>query len=318
MARNETTTGHRGREADSPREIPARGWRQVLRRVKQEIGRDNVSIVAAGVAFYMMLALFPALVAAVAIYGIVADPAQVQSVVGRLEGVLPSSALDLVESQLRGIVNSAPTTLGWGAALSILVALWSAAKGAKSLIAGVNLVYDEEEGRGFLRLQGLALLFTVGMILAGLLAVALITVVPNLADMLGAAGAVAAMVAQWVLLLALILGSLAVVYRFAPDRDDPRWRWVTPGSVAAGVLWIVASALFSWYAASFGSFNETYGALAGVVVLLLWLQITFFLVLVGGELNSELEHQTRRDTTRGHPEPMGGRGAVKADAAPEE
>lgn len=318
MARNESITGHRGREADRPREIPARGWRQVLGRVKEEVGRDNLSIVAAGVAFYMMLALFPALVAAVAIYGLVADPAQVQRMVGQLEGVLPSSAMGLIESQLRGLVTTAPTALGWGAALSILVALWSASKGAKSLIAGVNLVYDEEEHRGFIRLQGLALLFTLGFIVAGLLAIALITVVPNLAGMLGEAGAVAAMVAQWVLLLALILGSLAVVYRFAPDRDDPRWRWVTPGSVAAALLWLAASALFSWYAASFGSFNETYGALAGVVVLLLWLQITFFLVLLGGELNSELEHQTRRDTTRGHPEPMGARGAVKADAAPEE
>lgn len=317
MARRRGGDRRRGLEADSPREVPARGWREVLGRVKEEVGRDNVSIVAAGVAFYMMLSLFPALVAAVAIYGIVADPAQVQSVIGRLEGVLPASALDLVESQLRGIVQSAPTTLGWGAALSILVALWSAAKGAKSLIAGVNLVYDEEEHRGFLRLQGLALLFTVGMVLVGLVAVALITVVPNLADMLGAAGAVAAMVAQWVLLLVLILAGLAVTYRFAPDRDDPRWRWVTPGSVTAALLWLVASALFSWYAANFGSFNETYGALAGVVVLLLWLQITFFLILLGGELNSELEQQTRRDTTRGRPEPMGRRGAVKADTSPE-
>lgn len=320
MARNEKNAvgDTRGREADRPGEVPARGWREVLGRVKEEVGRDNVSIVAAGVAFYVMLSLFPALVAAVAIYGIVADPAQVQSVIGQLEGVLPPAALDLVESQLQGIVTSAPTTLGWGAALSILLALWSAAKGAKSLIAGVNLVYDEEEHRGFVRLQGLALLFTLGLIVAGLLAVALITVVPNVTDMLGAAGAVAAMVAQWVLLLVLILAGLAAIYRFAPDRDDPRWRWVTPGSVTAGVLWLVASALFSWYAANFGSFNETYGALAGVVVLLLWLQITFFLVLLGGELNSELEHQTRHDTTRGPSRPMGRRGAVKADSAPEE
>lgn len=315
--RHETKSGRdpRGRDASRPGKIPAKGWKDVLLRVKAEIGGDNLSIVAAGIAFYVMLSIFPALVAAVTIYGLVADPAQVETVVANLSGVLPPLALGLVEEQLHGLVQSSSSTLGWGAVLSILVALWSAAKGAKALITGVNVAYDESESRGFIELQGLALVFTLGFIVMGVISVGLIAVLPNLLDRLplGPTGTFVAFAAQWIVLLALILGALAMVYRYGPAREDARWSWVTLGSVIAGALWLAASALFSWYATSFGNFNETYGALAGVVVLLLWLQITFFLVLLGAELNAELEHQTARDSTTGEPQPMGERGAVKAD-----
>lgn len=305
----------RGRDATRPGKIPAKGWKDVLLRVKAEIGDDNLSIVAAGIAFYVMLSIFPALVAAVTLYGLIADPAQVETVVANLSGVMPPSALTLVEDQLHGLVQSSSSTLGWGAVLSSLVALWSAAKGAKALITGVNVAYDEAETRGFIEVQGLALLFTVGFIVMGIVSVGLIAVLPNVIERLplGPTGTLVAFVAQWLILLALILGALSLAYRYAPAREDAQWRWVTLGSFIAGGLWIAASGLFSWYATSFGNFNETYGALAGVVVLLLWLQITFFLVLLGAELNAELEHQTARDSTTGEPQPMGQRGAYMAD-----
>lgn len=305
----------RGRDATRPGTIPAKGWKDVLLRVKRKIGRDHVSLLAAGIAFYVMLSIFPALVAAVTIYGLVADPAEVEAVVANLSGVLPPSAVALVEDQLHGLVQSSPSSLGWGAVLSLLIALWSASKGAKALITAVNVAYDETESRSFLRFQGLALLFTVGFIVMGVVSIGLIAALPSLVERLplGPTGTGAAFLVRWIVLLALILGALSLVYRYGPAREDARWRWITLGSFIAGGLWIAASGLFSWYVSSFASFNQTYGALAGVVVLLLWLQITFFLVLLGAELDAELEHQTALDGTTGPPEPMGERGAYVAD-----
>ena len=314
-AQVEAENGRRGRHAERPGKIPPKGWKDVLLRVKEELGDDNLNIVAAGIAFYVMLSIFPALAASVAIYGLAADPAAVRDAIASLSGVLPPSALTLVEEQLRGLVESAPSTLGWGAAVSIAVAIWSASKGAKALIAGVGLAYDEEETRGFLKIQGLSLLFTLGIVVGAVVSVALIAVLPNVTDRLGLGptGTIVAFVAQWLFLFAMIQVALNLVYRFAPDREDARWRWISLGSFIVGGLWIAASGLFSWYATSFASFNETYGAIAGVIVLLLWLQITFFLILLGAELNAELEHQTAVDSTTGPPEPMGQRGAYMAD-----
>jgi len=305
----------RGRDSTRPGKIPARGWLDVLLRVRREISADNLSIVAAGIAFYMMLSIFPALVAAVAIYGLVADPSEVATVVANLSGVLPPSAVGLLEDQLHALLQSPSTALGWSAVVSVAIALWSASKGAKALLTGVNLAYEETETRTFLQFQGISLLFTVGFIVVVTVSIGLIAVLPTLLERLplGPVETVAAYFGQWLVLLALILGSLAMVYRFGPAREDARWRWITLGSFVAGGLWIAASGLFSWYASSFARFNQTYGALAGVVVLLLWLHITFFLVLLGAELNAELEHQTAVDSTTGPPEQMGRRGAVVAD-----
>jgi membrane protein len=314
-ARIDAENGSRGRRARRPGKIPAKGWKDVLLRVKDEVADDNLSIVAGGVAFYVLLSLFPALAAAVAIYGLVADPAAVPEAIANLSGVLPPSALGLVEDQLQGIVESAPSALGWGAVVSVLLALWSASKGSKALIAGVNLAYDEDEDRGFLKVQGLSLLFTLGIVIGSVVSVGLIAFMPSLIDRLGlgVVGTAITFVLHWLFLFAMIQVALNLVYRFAPNREDARWRWVTLGSFVVGGLWIAASGLFSWYAASFASFNETYGAISGVIVLLLWLQITFFLILLGAELNAELEHQTAIDSTTGPPEPMGERGAYMAD-----
>lgn len=311
----ETHEELRGRRAARPRDIPRKGWRDVLLRVKDEMSKDHLTILAAGMAFYLMLAIFPALFAGLSIYGLMADPEQVSEQIARLAERLPESTAELITGQLQSIAANPDTALGWSAALSILFAVWSASKGAKAMIEGVNIAYDEEETRGFVRLQGLALAFTAGFLVFGTLSLGAIAVLPAVIDRLGlgATGTFLALAGRWVLLILLVLAALAAVYRYAPDRDDPRWSWLRPGSVVAAGLWLLASGLFSWYASSFGSFNETYGAIAGVVVLLLWLQISSLVVLLGAELNAELEHQTAVDTTRGEPEPMGRRGAVKAD-----
>lgn len=305
----------RGRDAERPDEMPKRGWRDVLLRVKQEVGNDHVTITAAGMAFYLMLAIFPALFAGVSIYGLLASPEQVGREIASFAERLPRDAAQILVGQLETIASGSSTKLGWGAALSILFAVWSASKGAKAMIEGVNIAYDEEETRGYLRLQGLALAFTAGAIVFGVVSLGAITVVPNVLGALGLGlfGKMLALAGRWLALIVLVLAALAVVYRYAPNRDDPQWIWLRPGSIVAAGLWLGASGLFSWYASNFGSFNETYGTIGGAIVLLLWLQISSLTVLLGAELNSELEHQTTVDTTTGAPEPMGERGAVKAD-----
>jgi len=254
-----------GRTAERPADIPRRGWRQALVRVKNETSRDNLSIVAGGVAFYLILALFPALFAAVSIYGLVASPGSIEQQVSNLEGTVPASALDIVRGQLSDLTRQSPGALGWGAALSILLAVWSASKGVKAMMEGLNIAYDERESRGFLKLQAVALLLTLGFIVFGVVALGLIAILPGVLGSLGLSAATqgVVLVVQYLLLLAIVVVGLAALYRFAPDRKKPQWRWVSPGSAVASLLWIVASLLFTWYAASFGSFNKTYGAIAG-------------------------------------------------------
>ena len=304
-----------GRTAERPSDIPAPGWKSIAKRVVAEVKEDQVQAVAAGLAFYAMLAIFPALIALVSIYGLVADPADVQEQVTSLAEALPSDAAGVVEEQLGSIVDSSSEALGWAAILSIVGALWTASSGVQQLIKSINNAYDEEETRGFLRLRGRALLLTLGFIVVALLSLGLIVVVPSLLDSLSLGEGMTWVIdiGRFVLLAAVVMVILALIYRVAPDRDDPQWRWVSWGAAIATVIWIVASVLFSVFVSQFGSYQETYGALAGVIVLLMWLFISGFIVLLGAEINSEIEHQTAVDSTTGDPRPMGRRGAVKAD-----
>lgn len=294
------------------------GWKAVGGRVKEQIRKDHVPLLAAGLAFYAMLGLFPALIALVTIYGLVADPAQVQRQIEALTSAV-GTAGEVIGGQMDAIVQTSPTALGWGLVASLAGVLWSASSGMQGLIKATNVAYDEPETRGFLRLRGLALLLSLGAILFMAFAIGLVAIVPPLLDQLGfgAIGRFMAQVARWVLLALGMVVGLGVVYRYAPDRDEPKWRWVNPGAVIGTALWLIASALFSLYISNFGSYNETYGALGGVIVLLLWLFLTSFVVLLGAEINAEAELQTLEDTTTGEPEPRGERGAVKADRAPE-
>jgi membrane protein len=308
-----------GREADRPSEIPPRGWFAVLKRVKAEVKEDNVTLLAAGVAFYAMLAIFPAIIAVVTIYGMVADPAQVQSQVGEFAKSLPSGADQLLTGQLETVTKAGRQSLSIGLAVSLLAVLWTASGGVQGLVKGLNLVYDEKESRGFVKLRGLSLLLTLGAILMAVVAIALVAVFPAVVDdlKLGQTGQLAASIARWVVLALLVLSAVAVLYRYAPDRANPRWRWVSWGAVVALVLWLLGSIGFSWYVDNFGKYNQTYGALAAVIILLLWLFLSAFVVLLGAEIDAEIERQTARDTTTGPERPMGRRNAEVADTVGE-
>jgi membrane protein len=303
----------RGRGADSPREIPAPGWWDILKRVRTKVRDDNISLLSAGVAFYAMLSIFPAIIALVSIYGLVAEPQTARSQVQQLAEVMPEQARETLTGQLEGLTQTAGRGLSLGAALGILAAIWAASAGMKAIIAGINVAYDETETRKFLRLRGLALLLTLGAIVTMALAIGVIVVLPVVTDLLGSVGRVLLAIIRWPLLAGLMLVGLGVLYRFAPDRSNPKWRWVTLGSVVATALWLLGSGLFSLYVNSFANYNRTYGVLGAVIILLIWLYLSSFVVLLGAELNNEMELQTKRDSTTGPGRPMGERDALAAD-----
>jgi membrane protein len=254
------------------------------------------------------------LIAALTLYGLVADPAQVAQQMQALAGSLPEQAQPLIADQLNAIASGRSGALSIGLVVSLLAALWSASSGTANLMRAVNIAYDEDE-EGLLKLRGTALLLTLGAVVFVLVTLTLVAVVPPLLEALqiGVVGTVAAQVVRWGLLIAVIVIALAVVYRVAPDRDAPRFHWASPGALVAAGLWVLGSIGFSLYANNFGSYNKTYGALAVVVVFLLWLFLTSYIVMLGAEINAESERQTREDTTKGEPVEMGERHAVAAD-----
>jgi membrane protein len=308
-----------GVHAEKPTHIPARGWLQIVKRAWAEHKADQMPIIAAGVAFWAFLSIFPALIATISLYGLVASPEEVSSQIESLSAQLPREAQTLLEAQLTSITENSGGALTFSLVISIVAALWSAASGTGNLITAVNIAYDEVETRSFLKLKALALGLTLGAIVFVLITFGLIAVVPVVLDALplGIVGTILAQVVRWVLLLGVVAASLAVLYRVAPDRDAPKMRWVSLGSVVVTVIWAVVSLLFSFYVDNFGSYDKTYGAIAGVIVLMLWLYLTCYLVLLGAEINAESEHQTAADTTAGEPQPMGRRDATVADELPD-
>lgn len=305
----------KGYQAERPKEIPKSGWKDIFTRVKNELSEDNIGIVAAGVAFYFFLAVFPALVAVISIYGLVMDPAQVGDQLASISGTLPEQAHEMIEDRLKNIASQSDGALGWGVALSILVSLWSANKGTKSLFEGVNIAYNERDERGFIKQNAITLLFTLGGMILGIICVGLVAAFPAMVDQLPFPETVKTVIAwtRWLLLGAILIFTLALIYKYAPDRDNPQFKWVSWGAVIATVLWIAGSLLFSWYVNNFGNYQETYGAASAVIILMLWLQLTSFIILLGAEINSEMELQTEKDTTIGEPKPMGERDAYHAD-----
>jgi membrane protein len=303
----------RGRGADTPQEIPAKGWMDIAKRTAKEVKADQVPLLAAGVAFYILLALFPAIIAGVSIYGLVADPQTVRDQINRLAETLSPETAKLIGTQIQQVTSSAGGALGLATVIGILTALWSASSGMKALITGVNLAYDESEGRKFVKLRGLALVLTLGAMVLLAVALALIVGFPAVPDSWPTVLQWTAAILRFVLLAVLLLAGLAALYRYAPDRDKPKWGWASPGSVVATVLWVLASVGFSIYVNAFGNYNKTYGALAGIIILMFWLFLTAFVVLVGAELNAEMELQTAKDTTAGPEQPLGERDAHAAD-----
>jgi membrane protein len=306
---------NRGRRARSPFAVPPNGWKDVLLRVRKEAKADRVGLLSAGVAFSALLAIVPALAALLSIYGLVADPADVDRQVQDVLGAAPQEVRDLVGSQLSSITTSSSAGLGVGVVVGLALALWAASSGVKNLVSAINTVYDEGEDRGFIASRGLALGLTLAAVVFVAAAFCAFAVVPALLDgsALGSAAQWAVSIGRWPVLGLALLGGLGVLYRLAPDRDDAGWRWVSPGALLAALIWLVASLGFSLYSSAFGSYNETYGTLAGVVVTMIWLQLSAAAVLLGAELNAELERQTGEDTTRGPEEPLGERGAAAAD-----
>lgn len=304
-----------GADAEKPTDIPAAGWKQVVKRAWKETKDDNMSLMAAGVAFYAFLAIFPALIAAISIYGLVRDPKDVQAQVTDLLSSAPKETQTLLTKQLTDITSNSGGALGVAVIISILGALWSASGGMGNLIKAINIAYDEKETRKFLKLRGLALLLTLGAIVFIVIAVALIAVLPAVLNSLGlgAIASVAIQVGRWVGLIVAVMIALAVLYRYAPDRDNPKFAWTSLGAIAAGLIWVVASVAFAIYVQFSSSYSKTYGALAGVIILLMWLYITSFIVLFGAEINAEAERQTKKDTTEGPEKPMGERRAQAAD-----
>jgi membrane protein len=311
--------GSRGREAGRPGEIPSRGWLDIAKRVKRQIKEDKLSIIAAGVAFYGLLAVFPGLVALVGIYGLLADPAQIERQMGALSAMLPPQAAEVLLTQLHDLASTDRTALGFGAIAGLLLALWSASAAVRTLMEALNVAYDEEESRGFIRFYGTALLLTLAGIVGVILAIGLVVALPAVLGLAGLSSVVDILVriVRWPVLALLAIVGFAVVYRYGPSRRKPRWRWVSWGATVAVALWIVGSALFSLYVTRFGNYNETYGAAGAVVILLMWFLLSSYAILIGAEINAATERQIRKDTTAGGDKPMGARGAYAADTVGE-
>ena len=305
----------RGREARSPAEIPPRGWWDVLKRIKSRMARDRLSIVAAGVAFYALMSIFPALVALVALYGLAFNPDQVTAHMQALGGMLPKQASDIVLGQLHELTRTNGTALGAGAIVGVLLALWSASAGMRTCMDALNVAYGEEEKRGTVRFYATALLLTLSAIVGVSIIIAILVAVPLAASFIGMGdtGQTIASLARWPLVAAAVMAGLAILYRYGPSREQPRWQWVSHGALFATVLWIVGSVLFSLYVSHFANYNATYGSAAAVVILLTWFLLSSYIVLIGAEVNAESERQTRKDTTTGAGKPMGQRGAFAAD-----
>jgi membrane protein len=317
-SRTESTAGlaadGRGRDADAPHRVPVRGYKDVLVRVKAEAKEDHAVLLAAGVALFGLLALVPALIALISIYGLVADPASIDDQLTDALSAAPEEVRALVSQQVKDIGDASSGAIV-AVVAGIVLALWAASAGMKHLIEAINAAYDETETRGFVKLRALSIAFTLGAILFFVIAFAAITLLPALiaSSDLGLVGRVVVNLARFVVLFAGLLVGLALLYRYAPDRERAKWSWVTPGALFAAVVWIVGSLLFSFYAANFGKYNETYGALGAVVVLMLWLLLTALVVILGAEINCELERQTARDSTVGEERPLGSRHAYAAD-----
>lgn len=304
----------RGRQAAKPSQIPAKGWKDILYRTYTEVANDRVTLVAAGVTFYLLLALAPTLAAFVSLYGLFLDPGEIAGQAAALSGVLPGGATDILNEQLARLAEADGGTLGFAFALSLGLALWSANAGMKSLFEAMNVAYDETEDRGFVRLTLVTLAFTIGTLGSVIGLIVFNAAFTTFREALGLT------LPGWIvntltaaLALAALIVFMSLLYRFGPSRARPQWTWITPGALFAGVMIVLVSVAFTFYVSNFGTYNETYGSLGAIVGFLTWLWLVMIVLIMGAEINSEMEHQTAVDTTTGAPRPMGRREAVKAD-----
>lgn len=314
----ETVTAQRksrGRDAEAPSEIPAKGWWDILWRVKDRFVQDRVPLIAAGTAFYMLLALFPALAAFVSLYGFTADPRSIADQLLFFAGVLPEAGIEIIREQLDRLAEQGSTALSVGFVFGLLVALWSANNGIKTLAEAMNVAYHERETRSFIWLNVVSLAVTIGAMIVGILAVVMVGVIPAVLAIVGLREVVIWLisVARWPILFLVAGLGITLLYRYGPCRERAKWRWVTWGSALATVAWIGVSILFSWYLSNFANYQATYGSLGAVVGFMTWTWLSALIIIIGAELDAETEHQTARDSTTGAEKPMGERGAVVAD-----
>lgn len=307
--------GHSGRSAETPSDIPPRGWFAIAKRVALKFSENELMSEAASVTFFALLSLFPALTAIVSIYGLFTDPSTIQSHLNSASGFVPGGGMQIIDDQVKRVVQSPTSGLSAGALFGILAAIWSANQGSKAMLSALNRVYGEKETRGFISFTATSLAFTVGGIAALLIGIGLILALPLAFRALGLVGLLneAGSIIRWpVVLVGTILG-LAILYRFGPDRRRARWRWVTWGGVIGALGWLALSLGFSWYVEHFGSFNKTYGSLGAVIGFMTWMWLSSTVLLLGAQINAEMEAQTGRDTTDGVRRPLGKRGAAAAD-----
>jgi membrane protein len=311
----ETVPGAKG---ISPLHMPPRAWWVVLKRVYVMNGFHNLSLLAAGVAFYAFLAFVPLIASVVLVYGVVGDPQTVAQSIDLLDGLAPKEVLSILQDQLMAIVTSSKTAQGFGLALAVFVSLYGAMRAATAMTAALNIIYEEHETRSIVRTTLVAALITLGMVgvaLIGIVAISLFTYARNfLTIYLGPAAAVLIQWLTWAFAGALVSFTFAIFYRYAPDRRAAKWRWLSVGSVLSTLLWVAITFGFGFYVSDITNYNATYGSLAAVVIFLMWLFLSAYAVLIGAEVNAEMERQTMVDSTIGPDRPIGHRGAVMADS----
>ena len=297
MAHDNSPRSAAGQGANQPSDIPARGWRDIFWRVYAALDEDRVLAVAAGVTFYALLALFPAITALVSIYGLFADPGTIEHQINAASSFVPGDAINLVGDEVRRIAAQ-KSSLGLGLAFGVIVSLWSANAGVKALFDALNVAYGEKETRGFFALNLESLAFTLGMVLVAIVGLAAAVGVPLVLKLvpLGDWLELTLRWLRWPLLLIALAIALAFLYRFGPTRKKPHWRWITTGSAFASIVWVAASAAFSFYASHFGSYNKTYGALGAVIAFMTWIWISVIVIMIGAEINAEVETQAQGDT----------------------
>jgi len=312
---NDSAAHERGRQAVAPWEIPWQGWKDILVRTYEQFNQDRLLAVAAGVVFYGLLALFPAITALVSSYALFAKPSTINDHLSLLSEVLPAGAFDIVKDQVGRVLAKGDLKLGTAFVGSFLLAVWSANGGMKAIIDALNVVYDETEKRGFFKLNAVSLAFTFGGLIAVLVAIGAVVALPIILSVIGLGSITDALfrIGRWPLLVVMMLFGLAVLYRFGPSRRSPQWRWLSVGSVFATLTWLAGSGLLSFYLANYANYDATYGSLGAAIGLMIWMWMSTIVVLLGAELNSEIEHQTAVDSTEGGGKPLGRRGAHVAD-----
>ena len=297
----------------APPKRPLVYW-EALKASVNHISENNISLVSAGVAFFAMLSIFPALAALIAVLGIISDPVVVVAQLEEVRGFLPEDVYQIVNDQVVSLVSTRNDTLGWAGLLSLLAALWSARAGVGAMMIGLNNVYNQRN-RGAAKHYLRALLLTIALVGVGITALLTVVVAPVVLAFipLGPFGNFIADLVRWTIAITVLLAGIGVLYRYGPNRKPAKVQWLSFGAVLAVVLWALVSVGFSYYVANFGNYNQVYGSIGAVIAMLIWLWISSFLVLLGASLNAQIELRTKTDSTVGRPKPMGKRGAFMAD-----